>query len=945
MPKLQIIKMDEEFEAITSHFSQKIPIKKRKYLNKLCSFSIKLFLVRGMILTMFFCFCIFVFKLNFKKTLFEINIFKSHRLLNKQNIHKINYLNISLNIEYSKYVHLQITDKDNKRWEVPKEILNQEYFNNLNNKSYYHEDNKTLFKMDIYGDKDNFTGNNFGFDLYFENGEDNKKNIFYSFKTNENFLFSDNFISFESYLTSDDIYGFGERIHEFKLEEGVYTIWPVDRYNYLDDGKGSKNLYGHQPIGLHKTKYNEIWMGFVFLNSNAQDVQIHRNTIEQKTILSHKTIGGIIDYYIIVDNSPENVIKDIHFLLGNPILPPYWAFGTHQCRWGYKNTSVFENVYDNYINKEIPLDVMWLDIDAMKNYEIFTLNEKNFGDLPQVIKNKIHKNHAKFIPIIDIAISYDPDDKNDYAKIGDENNLFIKSGYTKQNLLGKVWPKKTVFPDFFNPKINKIWDYGLDQYYKIIDYDGIWLDMNEPAHLVRKGECPGEIFEDENDIEKYEKEIKQNLEFTYLPGYIDNINILTLGSISLNAITYNKEILYNNKPLISVYQTRQTYNFLRKEIPYQRPFILSRANSFGIGKYSFLWLGDNFSKNEYIKYSISGIFNYNIFGVPFTGADICGFKNNANGNLCARWYNVGAFYPFSRNHNHRRASDQYPWSFGEKYENIIKKDIQVRYSLIRYFYSQLFLVSLNEKGAFFKPLMFEFPQDKNSYEDIESKIMLGEALLLCAFFDSEENNKTFIFPNSNFNVFPSGNTILNYTNSSFYSNGRKQNLSGKLNELHLFMRGGYIIPTQDTFDKYIMNTYYLRKEKLNLIINPDHEGYSIGTIFFDHEEIDTIEDNKYIRVNLEFKNKELTVKVINKNNMKYFYKDNIMNRIEIWRINEILNINDIKNNKLNLKLDLTTEKNKNINAKFDNINKKLIINFNENNMDVNLFTLERIYFN
>ena len=331
MPKLQIIKMDEEIEKITSNFPSRIPFEKKKPKKNICSFSIKLFLVRCMILTMFFCCCFFFYKLNIKKSLLEINLFKSHRLLNKNNIHKINNLKISLNIEYSKYVHLKISDKDNKRWEVPKEILNQEYFNNSNKNK---KENQNLFKMDIYGDKDNFDGNNFGFDLYFEDKENNQNNIFYSFKTDENFLFSENLISFESYLTSDDIYGFGERIHEFKLEEGVYTIWPVDRYNFLDDGKGSKNLYGHQPIGLHKTKYNEIWMGFVFLNSNAQDVQIHKNSIEHKTILSHKTIGGIIDYYIIVDNSPENVIKDIHFLLGNPILPPYWALGIHQCRWG-----------------------------------------------------------------------------------------------------------------------------------------------------------------------------------------------------------------------------------------------------------------------------------------------------------------------------------------------------------------------------------------------------------------------------------------------------------------------------------------------------------------------------------------------------------------------------------------------------------------------------------
>ena len=946
MQKLQQIKMDEEIQKITPIYSSKRRDENEYYSNSYYSCSFKLFLVRLMLFAMFFCFCFFVYKLIQKKNILEINVNQSHRLLNKENIYHINNLKISLNIEHSKYVHLKIEDKDNKRWEIPKEILNHEYFDSLSNKennndNYDKDENKILFKMDIHGLNDFATNKNFNFDLYFESPEDNQNKIFYSFKTDKNFLFSDNLISFQSYLTTDDIYGFGERIHNFKLEEGVYTIWPIDRRNLVDDGKGSKNLYGHQPIGLHKTKYKNIWLGFVFLNSNAQDVQIHRNTLEQKTILSHKTIGGIIDYYIIVDNSPENVIKDIHYLIGKPILPPYWALGVHQCRWGFKNTFDFENVYNNYIERKIPIDSMWIDIDAMENYKIFTLNKQHFKNLPKVVDN-IHKNQAKFIPIIDIAFSSYDDDMTIYNKIGDENNLFIKSGYTNKNLFGKVWPKKAVFPDFFNPNIKKIWDYGLDNYLKIIDYDGIWLDMNEPALT---GGAAGEIFENEDDREKYRKEIEKNIQLSYIPGYIDNTNVLIAGSLSLNAITYNNERLYNNKPLLSVYQCKQTYNYLKRKLPHKRPFILTRANSLGTGNYAFHWLGDNFSKNDYIKYSISGIFNYNIFGIPLTGADICGFNNNADGKLCARWYNVGAFYPFSRNHNSRSAKDQYPWTFGQNIENIIKKDIMVRYSLIRYFYSQLFLVSLNEKGAFFKPVMFEYPLDKNSYDDIESKIMLGEALLLCAFFENHEKNKTFIFPNSNFNMYPSGYTVLNYTNDSNYSNKLRKSLSGKLNELHLFMRGGYIIPMQDTFDNYVMNTYYLRQQKINLIINPDHEGYSKGTIFFDNDEIDTIELEKYIRVNLEFKNKILSVEVINKKKMDYIFKDNIINRIEIWRVNEIMEFNSKKDNEIVLKYDLTSKKEKQIKGKIDLINNKLIIDFNENNIDINLFTLEKVYLN
>ena len=121
---------------------------------------------------------------------------------------------------------------------------------------------------------------------------------------------------------------------------------------------------------------------------------------------------------------------------------------------------------------------------------------------------------------------------------------------------------------------------------------------------------------------------------------------------------------------------------------------MSQSNSFGSGKYAFHYFGDYPSKNEYIKYSISSIFTYNIFGIPFTGADICGYYKKANGDLCTRWYNIGSFYPFMRNNFiYNEENKKYPWSFGTETENIIKKDIQMRYSLIRYFYSQLFLIS------------------------------------------------------------------------------------------------------------------------------------------------------------------------------------------------------------------------------------------------------------
>ena len=230
--------------------------------------------------------------------------------------------------------------------------------------------------------------------------------------------------------------------------------------------------------------------------------------------------------------------------------------------------------------------------------------------------------------------------------------------------------------------------------------------MNEPSTLLEKEKCLTEIAKETECTKDKNDYNLDNL--SYLPGYNKDDYILSKNSISENAIVSGNLTIYDTKPLISYFEGKKTYDYLNDDLKV-RPFILSRSTTFGSGKHVFHWLGDNYSREEDIKSSISGIFNFNIFGIPFTGADICGFYNNANKELCLRWYNLGSFYPFMRNHDQKKSVDQFPWSFDD--ENAIKsikKTINYRYSLLRYMYSQLFLISLNEKGSFFKPIMFEF---------------------------------------------------------------------------------------------------------------------------------------------------------------------------------------------------------------------------------------------
>ena len=915
-----------------------------------------------------------------KKEKIDFKDFSSPQLRKPENIKLIEKIEISLEIEYEKFVHLKIKDANNKRWEVPeKDVLDKEYILNRNDNKitvtrysnifeselFYIEliSNETNKNEDKYikndEDPDNMNNDNKDFenDNDDENDQDkegdfkeyfgfrlmtNSKEEFYSFETNNSFIYSEKYINFESKLTSDNIYGFGERTHDFKLNNGIYTIWPHDcGGTKYDDGKGGMNQYSHQPIGLHKTKYNNLWLGFVFLNTNSQDLLIHSD--KNNTYLTHKTIGGLIDYYIIVDISPEEVIKNIKILLGVPPLPPFWSFGYHQSRYGYKSFNDFKNVYEKFKSLEIPIDGMWLDIDGLNNFEMFTINKK-FKEITPYIKNNIHKDGGKFIPIVDIGFSYE-NKRNPYIKLGEELDIFIKSNYTKENLIGKVWPGKTVFPDFFNPKISEFWNKGLGDYYNLVKYDGIWLDMNEPANLLENinSKCIGEIA-DESQCTS-DKNMYYNDELPYIPGYkINRKEALSLKSISENALIYGNNTVYDTKPMISFYQTKYTYHYLNSHLN-KRPFILSRSTSIGSGKYTFHWLGDNLSTFENLKNSISGIFNFNIFGIPFTGSDICGFMENASNNLCIRWYNLGVFYPFSRNHNFFASKDQYPWSFKSNTINIIKKAINLRYSLLRYIYSQFFLISLNEKGSFFKPLMFEFPYDESSFEDIESKIMFGESFLLCAFYENNEKSKRFKLPNADFNYYRTGKSLITYDNNS--NETKIVELSGKLEEIHLFLRGGYIIPYQNVDDKYILNSLKLREEKINLIVNIDNFNQSRGEIFFDNDGIDTIKNNEYYRVYLLYSYNKLTFTTFKNNLDKYDFNDHILGKIEFWRINQIFEVNDKTQNKtkiINMKIIYNDNSipSEIIDGIYDPENEKIVFEISKEDKMVSIFEINEL---
>jgi alpha-glucosidase (family GH31 glycosyl hydrolase) len=358
----------------------------------------------------------------------------------------------------------------------------------------------------------------------------------------------------------------------------------------------------------------------------------------------------------------------------------------------------------------------------MQDYKVFTIDQSNFGDLGGFVTNLTAK-MMHWIPIIDPGVAQRLPSIEKYQPYTDglEQGVFIRANADNQDpITGSVWADDAVFPDWAHPSTPAYWSKWLSALRAEAAFDGLWLDMNEASNML----CTGTCYDDQKSASPSQWRLP----------YIPTGRNLEAKGLSLDATHSDGFTELDYHSLFGALETKTTHDFFVNTLK-QRPMIIERSAFAGTGQYGSRWLGDNFSTAEYMGYSVTGIMAHSVAGIALAGADICGFIGDTNAELCARWYVVGAFYPFSRNHNSWDTIAQEPWNFNTVYErsitylDIIRNAMVTKLHLIRYYYTQLSKVQ-TDGGAFYKPLFFEFPDEAGAYADQELNVMLGSGVKL-----------------------------------------------------------------------------------------------------------------------------------------------------------------------------------------------------------------------
>lgn len=552
----------------------------------------------------------------------------------------------------------------------------------------------------------------------------------------------------------DDVfYGLGDKTCSANLRGHYLQNWNTDAFGYQQD---TDPLYRSIPFyyGLHEG----IAYGIFVNNTWRTHFDFDSTQTDQVAFWAE---GGEMDYIFMHGPQLLDVSRKYMELTGKPELAPLWALGFHQCRWSYYPESRVRELAQEFRERRIPCDAIYLDIDYMDGYRCFTWNHRHFPDPTRLLAD-LREAGFQTVVMIDPGIRVDPD----YwvYRSGMEQEVFCRRS-TGELMIGPVWPPNCVFPDYTDPKVRAWWSALYQEMYAEQGVSGFWNDMNEPAVFkVNRATFPDTVL--------HHRE----------------------GRGGDHQAAHN---------IYGLLMSRATYEGLKQSRPNKRPFVLTRATFAGGQRYASVWTGDNIASWEHLRLANLQCQRLSISGFSFVGTDIGGFVDLPSGELLVRWLQLAVFHPFYRIHSMGNnvdgaaeveadavqaaalldRLDQEPWAFGEPYTSQARQAIEWRYRLLPYLYTTFYRHTRSGEPML-RPLAFYDQSDPQALA-CEPEFIFGDHLLVCPVLRPRAKSMGVYLPQG---------VWYDYHRGKRYDGQQKIRVRLRPNRLPVFVRAGAVIP-------------------------------------------------------------------------------------------------------------------------------------------------------
>lgn len=571
--------------------------------------------------------------------------------------------------------------------------------------------------------------------------------------------------------SEDIIYGLGEANRGINKRGFLYTSNCSDNPHHQEDTLsfyGAHNfiiISGQVSFGIYVDYPSTLTFDIGFTHTDELIIRCH---------------DANLDFYVLEGENAYDITKQFRKIIGRSYIPPRFAFGFGQSRWGYKTREDFHDVVKGYRENHIPIDMIYMDIDYMDSYKDFTVSDE-FSDFPAFV-NEIKRDNIRLIPIIDAGVKIEKG--YEVYEEGVKHNYFCKRK-DGSDFVAAVWPGYTHFPDVLNPEVRQ-WFGSKYQFLTEQGIEGFWNDMNEPA-----------IFYTPEGIQRVKESIKHFLEQSETSDAVwdlqKNVSELANHPDDYGAFYHNvdgKKICHNQvHNLYGFNMTRAAGEALQKISPEKRCLLFSRSSYIGMHRYGGIWTGDNKSWWSHILLNLKMLPSLNMCGFLYVGADLGGFGSDTSRDLLLRWLALGVFTPLMRNHAALGTREQecYRFEHVEDFRHIIG----VRYRLLPYLYSEYMKAALTD-DLYFKPLAFEYPDDSMA-ANVEDQLMLGNEIMIAPVYTQNAKGRYVYLPEEMMFVkFLPDETI----STEILSKGHHY-VTIPLNVVPLFIRQGKCIPVAD----------------------------------------------------------------------------------------------------------------------------------------------------